>query len=69
MKTQKEQVIEVMRQNGGYATFGQLNHLVDFSTWTTKTPQATVRRILFNKFVPVMVSFDKLQKSRKDGNE
>jgi len=35
-----------MRQNGGYATFGQLNHLIDFSTWKTKTPQATVRRIV-----------------------
>jgi hypothetical protein len=46
MKTQTEQVIEIMRQNGGYATFGQLNHLVDFSTWKTKTPQATVRRIV-----------------------
>ncbi|MDR2621055.1 MAG: hypothetical protein LBC48_00565, partial [Dysgonamonadaceae bacterium] len=46
MKTQTEQVIDVMRQNGGYATFGQLNHLVDFSTWKTKTPQATVRRIV-----------------------
>lgn len=46
MKTQTKQVIEVMRQNGGYATFGQLNHLVDFSAWKTKTPQATVRRIV-----------------------
>jgi len=46
MKTQTEQVIEVMRQNGGYATFGQLNHLIDFSVWKTKTPQATVRRIV-----------------------
>jgi len=46
MKTQTEQVIEVMRQNGGYATLGQLNHLIDFSTWKTKTPQATVRRIV-----------------------
>jgi hypothetical protein len=46
MKTQTEQIIEVMRQNGGYATFGQLNHLTDFSTWKTKTPFATVRRIV-----------------------
>jgi hypothetical protein len=46
MKTQTEQVIEAMRQNGGYATFGQLNHMVDFSMWKTKTPQATVRRIV-----------------------
>ncbi len=45
-QTQAEQVIKVMRQNGGYATFGQLNHLIDFSTWKTKTPQATIRRIV-----------------------
>lgn len=44
--TQKQQVIEMMRKNGGYATFQQLNHLIDFSTWNTKTPQASVRRIV-----------------------
>jgi hypothetical protein len=43
---QREQVIEAMRQNGGFATFGKLNTLLDFSTWKTKTPQATVRRIV-----------------------
>jgi len=46
MKTQSEQVIEAMRQNGGYATLGQLNRMVDFSIWKTQTPQATVRRIV-----------------------
>jgi hypothetical protein len=46
MPNQTEQVIEAMRQNGGYATFGQLNHIIDFSAWKTKTPQATVRRIV-----------------------
>ncbi len=35
-----------MRANGGYATFSQLNHLIDFSSWVTKTPQASVRRIV-----------------------
>ena len=44
--TQKQQVIETMRKNGGYATFQQLNHLIDFSTWKTKTPQASVRQIV-----------------------
>jgi hypothetical protein len=43
---QTEQVIEAMRQNGGYATFGQLNSLIDFSAWKTKTPAASVRRIV-----------------------
>ncbi|GHT13213.1 hypothetical protein FACS189426_17800 [Bacteroidia bacterium] len=46
INTQAKQVIEVMRQNGGYATFGQLNSLLDFSTWKTKTPQASIRRIV-----------------------
>lgn len=44
--TQKDNVIEAMRQNGGYATFQQLNRLVDYSTWKTKTPQASIRQIV-----------------------
>ena len=44
--TQKQQVIESMRNNGGYATCQQLNRLVDFSTWKTKTPQASIRQIV-----------------------
>jgi hypothetical protein len=43
---QHEQVVEAMRRNGGYATFKQLNELVDFSSWKTKTPQASVRGIV-----------------------
>ncbi len=43
---QKEYVIEAMKKNGGYATFQQLNGLVDFSTWGTKTPFASIRRIV-----------------------
>ncbi len=43
---QKEYVIDAMKRNGGYATFQQLNNLVDFSTWGTKTPFATIRRIV-----------------------
>lgn len=35
-----------MEKNGGYATFHQLNQHIDFSTWGTKTPQASVRRIV-----------------------
>ena len=35
-----------MRKNGGYATFQQLNHMIDFSDWKSKTPQASVRRIV-----------------------
>jgi hypothetical protein len=56
-KTQPEQVIEKMRELGGYATFGQLNQALDFSLWKTKTPQASVRRIVqkneaFSKIKP-----------------
>lgn len=35
-----------MRKNGGYATLQQLNTLVDYSTWGTSTPFATIRRIV-----------------------
>lgn len=44
--TQTQQVIDTLRQIGGYATFRRLNELVDFSTWATKTPEASVRRIV-----------------------
>ena len=44
--SQKDNVIEAMRRNGGYATFQQLNQMVDFSTWKTKTPQASIRQIV-----------------------
>lgn len=44
--TQAAQVIEAMRKEGGYATLRRLNEIVDFSTWATKTPEATVRRIV-----------------------
>lgn len=44
--TQKEQVIKAMEENGGYATLQYLNHFVDVSSWGTKTPDATIRRIV-----------------------
>lgn len=44
--TQKNQVIEAMKQNGGYATFQQLNQIIDFTTWKTKTPDASIRKIV-----------------------
>lgn len=43
---QHEQVIKVMEENGGYATFNFLNQNVDTSKWKTKTPFATIRRIV-----------------------
>ncbi|MBR4433568.1 MAG: hypothetical protein IKS80_03555, partial [Bacteroidaceae bacterium] len=44
----EQQVIEVLREAGGYATLRRLNELVDFSSWATKTPEASVRRIVQN---------------------
>lgn len=46
--TQEQQVVEVLRKAGGFATLRRLNELVDFSTWATKTPEASVRRIVQN---------------------
>jgi len=43
---QFEQVIDVVRKNGGYATLGYLNQNVDVSEWKTKTPFASIRRIV-----------------------
>lgn len=80
-KPQYEFVIEIMKQNGGYATLGYLNQTVDTSTWKTKTPFATIRRIVqderfFFKIKPglwalkserekVLKKFDILQDSPK----
>lgn len=36
----------MLRKGGGYATLRRLNELMDFSTWATKTPEASVRRIV-----------------------
>lgn len=46
--TQEQQVIEVIRKQGGYATLRRLNEVMDFSSWKTKTPEASVRRIVQN---------------------
>ena len=35
-----------MRREGGYATLRRLNEIIDFSSWKTKTPEASVRRIV-----------------------
>ncbi|MDE6285755.1 MAG: hypothetical protein K2L99_02025 [Muribaculaceae bacterium] len=44
--TQEDQVIEALRNQGGYATLRRLNEILDFSSWKTLTPEATVRRIV-----------------------
>lgn len=41
-----EFVIQTMTKLGGYSTLSQLYKLVDISAWKTKTPFATIRRIV-----------------------
>jgi hypothetical protein len=45
---QSEQVIKVMENNGGYATLGYLYQNVNVKDWNTKTPFASIRRIVQN---------------------
>lgn len=47
-QTQEQQVIEAIRSQGGWATLRRLNEVIDFSNWATKTPEASVRRIVQN---------------------
>ena len=47
-KTQTSQVIDALRAEGGFATLRRLNEIIDFSDWNTKTPTASVRRIVQN---------------------
>jgi hypothetical protein len=44
--TQYEQVINVMKENDGYATLGYLYQNVDVSEWGTKTPFKSINRIV-----------------------
>jgi len=43
---QYEAVIKVMEENGGFATLKYLNENVPISEWKTKTPFASIRRIV-----------------------
>ena len=36
--TQAQQVIDTLRKTGGYATLGDLYHLVDTKSWATRRP-------------------------------
>lgn len=45
-ETQEYQVIDALRKEGGFATLRRLNEIIDFSAWKTKTPEASVRRIV-----------------------
>lgn len=39
-------MIDTLRKTGGYATLGDLYHLVDTTLWATKTPNESIRRIV-----------------------
>lgn len=67
---QHEAVIEAMRSSGGYATLGHLYQTalkVEGSAWGTKTPFATIRRIVFDRpeFFKIKPGLWGLEKSRK----
>lgn len=66
--TQPEQVIKAMRDNGGFATLRRLNELIDFSTWGTKTPEASVRRIVqvYDAFFKIQPGLWALEECRED---
>jgi len=51
-KSYVPEVIAAMRNNGGFAKLGELYSLLDFSTWDTQTPEASVRRIVQENDVP-----------------
>ena len=65
--TQEQQVIETVRREGGYATFRRLNEIVDCSMWKTKTPEASIRRIvqeskMFFKIQPGLVGIGRVSR-------
>jgi len=45
-RTQTDAVVETMERNGGYATFKYLYENTPVTGWQTKTPFATIRRIV-----------------------
>lgn len=66
--TQEQQVFDVMRREGGYATLRRLNEIMDFSTWKTKTPEASVRRIVqdSNRFFKIQPGLWALEEYRDE---
>jgi len=46
---QFEEVIKIMEESSGYSTLGRLYQKVDVSNWKTKTPFASIRRIVQDK--------------------
>ena len=68
---QYEAVIQVMEENGGFATLGYLNqNVLSFSgcEWKTKTPFASIRRIVQDKrfFFRIRPGLWALKKHKKE---
>lgn len=66
--TQWQQVVEAMRLEGGYATLRRLNEVIDFSTWKTRTPEASVRQIVqvHDEFFKIQPGLWALEECRKE---
>ena len=66
--SQAQQVIDTLRQNGGYSTLGNLYHLVDTSQWATKTPNESIRRIVqqSNEIFRIQPGLWALEECRKE---
>lgn len=66
--TQESQVIEALRNRGGYATLRQLYQTLDFSSWKTKTPHSSVNRIVQNSnaIFKIQPGLWALEESRED---
>lgn len=47
-KSQSQQVLDALVELGGTATLKELYKAVDTSAWATKTPEASIRRIVQN---------------------
>lgn len=68
ISSQWEQVNDTMKKNGGFATLGFLYNNVDVSNWATKTPFASIRRIVQtnNSFFKIKPGLWGLSSAKKD---
>jgi len=66
--SQWEQVMNTMKENGSFATLGFLYNNVDVSNWATKTPFASIRRIVQtnNSFFKIKPGLWGLNKDKKE---
>lgn len=55
--TQTQQVIDVLHKCGGYATFGNLYHLVDTSSWGKKNKETPNSFLALHNFAHLQTIF------------